>query len=427
MRYDLLILGTEPAGLHAAFLAAHAGRRVALISSPDVPWPVSSETICQDNVRPRSLRLVYDLPQILLNQPLLLPTLAACRGNFGKFAQQLGHLWRVDQDLQQGRLREQGVDCFQGTTEILAAGRIRLTEPARQPRDLSADRILIAADSEQRESHGLRTDGLRIVTADQMVLLPELPKRILVVGGGMTGMAWTEVLSRLGHELTVIDSQGDSLTQRGALLARPLADGKNHGNYRLLLGHDAIGADVGRRREMVVTLDCGVKVHGDLILLAHGRRLKTDAKGLKQLGVLTDEQGRLWCNDQLQTWEPSLLAIGQSISYLEPWRYSLPLLDRILLPDPLPAEASKAEGSASATNVATEGNARKRARGEDGGESGGWEVGRREGQENQDQRRLCRPPLPSPSGGRREKTGFRCAGLARSRHRGCRAQIRLKV
>lgn len=313
MRYDVVVVGTEPAGLRIAHAAARQRLSVAVLS------PVMNETAESYTARPQ---IVHDLAEILENRPELLPTIIPARTQFSQFSRHFRDLWRKDWILQVEKLQDLRVRLFAGDVAFMSSNRIAVTNTNRRMTFLQSDRIVFALPSRQRASAGIQCDGESIVSGDQLLNLARLPRRITVVGAGMLGMAWADLLSRFGSEITVVD--GNPVPTLGVTenVAACWQNRLRERNLRLVSGYDAIGVDTTSRRGLSVILECGLRVPTDLVLAAHGRSLSMDQFALERFGVVADNRGRLWCDDRFRTSSRSIYAAGQTISYPEQTRYT---------------------------------------------------------------------------------------------------------
>ncbi len=341
MRYDVVVVGTEPAGLRIAHAAARQRCRVALLS------PLMSENADSYTARPT---ITHDLAEILENRADLLPTVIPARTQFAQFSRHFRDLWRKDWILQVEKLQDLGVRLIAGELSLLEANRIAVTNTNRRVTFIRSDRIVLNLSTRHRATQGIRCNGKTIVSGDQLLSLARIPRRIAVVGAGMLGMAWAELLSRFGSEITVIDGNPSPILGVTDRIAGVWQNRIRERNLRLVSGYDAIGVDTNSSRGLSVILECGLRVPTDLVLAAHGRSLDTDHFALDPFGAIADDRGRLWCDDRSRTAIPSIYAAGQTISYPEQNRYTQPAIDEIfpdlnaITPAPQPRRSRQSKG-----------------------------------------------------------------------------------
>lgn len=333
MRYDVVVVGTEPAGLRIAHAAARQCCKVALLS------PLMNETADSYIARPA---IVHDLAEILENRADLIPTVIPARTQFAQFSRHFRDLWRKDWILQIEKLQDLGVRLIAGDVALLGPESLAVTSTNRRVTFLQSERIVLAASARHRATHGLQCNGRSVVSGDQLLGLSRIPRRIVVVGAGMLGMAWANLLSRFGSEITVID--GNPSPARGVTdrIAAVWQNRLRERSLRLVSGYDVIGVDQHSRRGLSVILECGLRVPTDIVLAAHGRTLATEQFALERFGAIADHSGRLWCDESSRTSTPSIYAAGQTISHPERNRYA-PIAVNAIFPE-LDALPSKPAG-----------------------------------------------------------------------------------
>lgn len=312
MRYDVVVVGAEPAGLRYAHGAARQRLRVALLtpSMPEGGLGFANEP-----------RIVHDLAEVFENRKELLPTVIPARTQFAQFSRHFRDLCHKDRERQVSQLQDLGVQHRSGRITLLGPHSVGITESDQRTTVLQSERIVLASPSSQRATWGIRCDGHSILSGDQILGLTRLPRRIAVVGAGMLGMAWADLLSGFGAEITVIDGDSSSVGKVTERMADRWRNRLQERSLRLVSGSDAIGLDRGSRRGMAVILECGLRIATDVVLAAHGRQLSTAEWSLENLGLMADERGRLWSDSSDRTAVPSILAAGQTISHPEARRY----------------------------------------------------------------------------------------------------------
>ncbi len=181
-----------------------------------------------------------------------------------------------------------------------------------------AKHIIIATGSDVAGLPNVTIDEERIVSSTGALNLPEVPKHLVVIGGGYIGLEMGTVWRRLGADVTVIE-YADSIV--------PAMDMDVRKEFKKILEKQGIVfhlqtkvADVSRDGEQVhVSVEPASggeskTITADVVLMAIGRKAYTDGLGLKDVGVETDDRGRVKVNDQYQTNIPSIYAIGDVIA-----------------------------------------------------------------------------------------------------------------
>jgi dihydrolipoamide dehydrogenase len=163
---------------------------------------------------------------------------------------------------------------------------------------------------------GIDMDHPRVVTSDGILRLTKIPKRMLVIGGGVIGCEFASLFAPLGTQVTVVELLPQILTG---------VDTRIVTQFRKLVEKEGITFHTGRRVESVdyrktsltAHLDDGTDVAADLLLVAVGRRPDTRGVGLEDAGVVVDERGYIEVDDMLRTANPKIWGAGDCIGGLQ--------------------------------------------------------------------------------------------------------------
>ncbi|MGI8439578.1 MAG: dihydrolipoyl dehydrogenase family protein [Thermoleophilaceae bacterium] len=313
-RYDLAIVGGGTAGLVAAFVAAMLGARVCLIeraaTGGDCLWTgcVPSKSLIAAASRAQGMRRASAVG--------LEPAEPAV--DFGRvMAHVRGARERIAPHDSPERLRASGVEVIEGGARFAGPGRLTVAG-----RTLAYRTALVATGSSPLVPPVSGIDAARPLTTDTVWELDELPRRLLVLGGGTVGCELGQAYARLGAEVILVEPRetllGDEEPEAKALVERRLreegvdvrlgtgpvrvetAAGEGSGAGRAALRRT--GAGGGSEREAFVKFD--------RVLVATGRRPDTAGLGLDTVGVETDASGAVVVDDRLRTTAAGVFAAG---------------------------------------------------------------------------------------------------------------------
>ena len=297
-RYDLCILGAGPAGLAAAARAHDLGLSTALIE-PGRPGGVgvadgalSSKTLwhlSMDYARACRSDRGYDGRGLAVDWGEVVGQVGAACGEAWAQAARLIEFWRAPSP------RGGVVEHVVGRGRFVAADRIAVDGPA--PREVTADRFLVAVGSRPRGLPGGAVDGARIVTSDHIERLPALPRRLAVIGAGVVGCEYATVFANLGQtEVTIFDRGHRILGFEDADVAAEVA--ASFARIGIAIVHGARLEQVVRDGDVVRISGTTVDGAGaatpltrefDAVLLAVGRTPSLDGLGLEHPGVAVDK------------------------------------------------------------------------------------------------------------------------------------------
>ena len=307
--YDLVVIGAGPAGEVAAELAASFGRR-ALIVERNKPGGVVTTTGGAPTKALREAALYLtgyrqeEVYSVRAAAPLdvVLPTIRT-------------RIERV-RDVLQGevahRFAARGIAYLQGTARLGPDRTVRVTLPDGVERELAARAVLVATGSRPTHDAGIPFDDPDVYDSDQIYSISRVPKDIVVVGGGPTGVEFATVFTALGIPATLVSQSDRLLPTIDSELAGLMADEFERRGVRLLLGASVVGV---RRVDgrLTVTLSTGTVLATDAVLVAVGRTPNTEGLGLEEAGVRLDVHGRIVDDRYYRTTARGIYAAGDVV------------------------------------------------------------------------------------------------------------------
>lgn len=178
---------------------------------------------------------------------------------------------------------------------------------------IEAERILIATGSKVASLNGVELDYDRVLTSDQAIALPSVPKSLVVIGGGVIGLELGSVWSRLGAKVTVLEYLPRILGGMDAELSKAAEKIFKKQGLDIRTGVRVTRAHAAGDHA-VVEIDGAEPLQAERVLLATGRVPNTEGLGLDAVGLALDAKGRIPVNAHWQTAVPSVFAIGDVIA-----------------------------------------------------------------------------------------------------------------
>ena len=310
-RFDLVVIGAGPGGYVAAIRAAQLGMKVACVERHAALGGTCLNVGCIPS------KALLDSSEHFA----FVRDHGAAHGLAATVALDLAAMMKrkeqVVRDLTrgvEGLFRKNRVTRVAGTARIAAPGAVEVAG-AEGVRTLGAERILVATGSRPAALPGVPFDGRRIVDSTGALSLPEVPGRLIVVGAGAIGLELGSVWRRLGSEVRVLewlDRPVPGMDRAGALLLQRALEKQGIG---FAFGASVRAAAVeGGRVRVTVEQGGGERAEEcDVLLVAVGRVPFTDGLGLRELGVRTDEKGRVLVDDAWRTSVAGIWAIGDVI------------------------------------------------------------------------------------------------------------------
>lgn len=210
------------------------------------------------------------------------------------------------------------IDSYQGVGSFVDKNTIKITQADGTSEQLTAKNVIIATGSKPTALPFLPVDKKRIITSTEALNLQEVPKHLIVIGGGVIGLELGSVYARLGAKVTVVEYEKSIIaTMDGGLgkeLQRVL---KKSLGMEFLLGHKVSGAEAKGKVVTVKATDAKgaeVSIEGDYCIVAVGRTAYSEGLGLENIGITLEERGRkIPVNDHFETPVSGVFAIGDVI------------------------------------------------------------------------------------------------------------------
>jgi NAD(P) transhydrogenase len=308
--FDMVVIGSGPAGEKAAAQAAYFGERVAVVErSPSLGGAaVSNAGIPTKTLRETALyvtgfhrREVYGIRLSLDREA----TLAQLRIRTAQVIETMT-------DAVHRNLERHAIEFVHGSARLGSDRTVRVTVDGRRERVLHGDVVLIATGSRPARLPHVPFDDRDVEDSESAFQIDRLFGSLVVVGGGAVGCEYASIFTALGVEVTLVDSGGRLLPFLDAEISELLAHAFSAMGMRLALGagRAAVARDESGLR---VTLGSGEEIRPDKVLFASGRVGNTEGLGLEEAGVQIDDRRRIVVDDRFRTTAEWVYAAGDVI------------------------------------------------------------------------------------------------------------------
>lgn len=311
--FDLVVIGTGPAGQKGAIAVAKAGKRVAVIDRTTMIGGVSVHT---GTIPSKTLReAVFQLTGFAVKD--LYGNGYRSRGDISvrDLSSRVNAIVVRETEVVRAQLKRNGVVIYQGDALFLDPHTVGVQGDGEALR-VKTEKILIACGTRPAHSPDIPFDNHRIVDTDHLSGLGSIPKEIIVVGAGVVGLEYASFMAALGAGVTLIDQRPGVLEFVDREIVEALLYHLRQLGVTFRLGEKVALAGIDTKRDFVFAeLESGKKAHGDALIYAVGRQANADQLHLEAAGLAADPRGRLKVNEFFQTQVPHIYAAGDVIGF----------------------------------------------------------------------------------------------------------------
>jgi NAD(P) transhydrogenase len=312
-QYDLIVIGSGPAGQRAAIQGAKSGKKVALIERREVIGGVciNTGTIPSKTMREAVLHLSgYNYQNIYgvsyrVKEKITMADLAF----------RVQHVIKTEVDVTTAQLSRNGIEVLTGVASFKGPNNVLITS-VRGSNEITGDNIVIGTGTKPAASSKVKINGQTIINSDQVLDMLNLPKTLIVVGGGVIGVEYTCMFAALGVRVTLIEKRPRLLEFADQEIIEALSYHLRDHRVTMRLNEEVQSVEeVDGGGTVLAMLESKKKVTGDSLLYAVGRQGNVDELNLPAAGLEADSRGRIAVNEFYQTKQPNIYAVGDVIGF----------------------------------------------------------------------------------------------------------------
>ena len=314
MKYDIIVIGSGPGGYIAAIRASQLGKKVAIIEK----YATLGGTCLNVGCIPSKALLdsshhYYDAVHhfeehgISIQKPSF---------DFTKMVERKANVVETTTGGIKYLMDKNDIAVFEGLGSFEDATHIKISKNDGSSEVIEGTNIIIATGSKPSTLPFISIDKERIITSTEALKLPEVPKHLIVIGGGVIGLELGSVYCRLGAEVTVIEYMDKIVPGMDADVSKELQKVFKKQGIKFATSHKV--TSVKRDGDTIIVKatdkkDREIEFSGDYCLVAVGRKPYTEGLGLEKAGVKVTERGQIDVNDHLQTNIKNIYAIGDVV------------------------------------------------------------------------------------------------------------------
>lgn len=311
MDYDILIVGSGPAGQHAAWQAARMGKKAAIIERKPSLGGAGLQT---GTIPSKALREAAYLASRTGTHGMREASNRTRHGVLAEAVRRKDIVVTQQESVILKRLLKSGVALIPGEASFIDAHTLEVMDPhGRSSRRLSAHVIVLATGSRPRRPSDIPFDKQTVLDSTSILNLKRLPKSLLVVGGGVIACEFVSIFAALGVEVSIVDSHEQLLAYLSEDVVGVLADSFDNMGVELHMKERviAIRKEEGR---ILTLLESGKKLYSETVLYALGREPNSQSLNTARIGLALD-QGWIAVNEHFQSSMPHIYAVGDLIGW----------------------------------------------------------------------------------------------------------------
>jgi NAD(P) transhydrogenase len=309
--YDLIVIGSGPAGQRAAIYASKLGKKVALVEMREVVGGacINTGTIPSKTMREAVLHLSgYNYKSIYgMNYRV------KERITMADLAFRVQHVIKTEVDVTEAQLSRNNIEMLVGVASFEDPTHVKVTN-TKGSTVYEAKNILIATGTKPATSAKVPINGTSIVNSDLVLNLPSLPSTMIIVGGGVIGVEYCCMFAALGVRVTLIERRPRLLEFADQEIIEALSYHLRDARVTMRLNEEVESVEEIDGK-VVANLESKKKLQGDALLYAVGRQGNVDELNLAAAGIEADSRGRIPVDKDFRTKQPDIFAVGDVIGF----------------------------------------------------------------------------------------------------------------
>ena len=314
-QFDVTVIGSGPGGYVAAIRCAQLGLKTAIIEKyPTMGGTclnvgcIPSKALLDSSEHFENAKHNFANHGILIDEPKADLARMIARKNEVVEQTTKGINFLMDKNK---------VTVFEGVGSFESSTQVKVTKNDGSSEIIDSKYIIIATGSKPSSLPFITIDKERIITSTEALNLKEIPKHLVVIGGGVIGLELGSVYKRLGSEVTVVEFMDKIIPTMDGALSKELNKVLRKQGMKFMLSTAVQAVERNGDTVKVTAKDKKgeeVVVEGDYVLVSVGRKPYTDGLSLEKAGVDLDERGRVKTNEHLQTNVSNIYAIGDVVA-----------------------------------------------------------------------------------------------------------------
>ncbi|MCS4433892.1 dihydrolipoyl dehydrogenase [Aquiflexum gelatinilyticum] len=312
--YDVIVIGSGPGGYVAAIRAAQLGMKTTIIEK----YPTLGGTCLNVGCIPS--KALLDSSEHYHNAAHTFKTHGINLDNLGVNLEQMiarkAEVVKQNVDGIQFLMNKNKIDVHHGLGSFVDATTVKVTKDDGSSEEIKGKNIIIATGSKPATLPFIKIDKDRVITSTEALKLKEIPKHMIVIGGGVIGMELGSVYGRLGAKVSVVEYLDAIIPSMDRTMGKELQKSLKKLNFDFYLKHKVTAVE-NTGKEVIVKAENSkgetIEIVGDYVLVSIGRKAYTEGLNAEAAGVKITERGLVEVDAHLRTNVPNIYAIGDVV------------------------------------------------------------------------------------------------------------------
>lgn len=314
MKYDVTVIGSGPGGYVAAIRCAQLGFKTAIIEKYDTLGGtclnvgcIPSKAMLDSTEHFHNAETTFKEHGVDINKP---------KANLKQMITRKSKVVNENVEGIKFLMKKNKIDVHHGVGSFIDKNTIKVTPAKGDSKEIQTDKVIIATGSKPADFDFAKIDKKRVISSTEALELKEIPKHMIVMGGGIIGMEMGSVYARIGAKVTVVEYMDKIIPTMDATLGKELMKATKKLGIEFKLSHKVTSVE-NKGTEVIVKAEDKdgkeVEIKGDYCLVSVGRKPYTDGLGLDKIGLETNKKGQIEVDDHLRTKVDNVYAIGDVV------------------------------------------------------------------------------------------------------------------
>jgi dihydrolipoamide dehydrogenase len=303
-KFDVGIIGGGPGGYVAAIRAAQLGARVALVEKDEV----GGTCLLRGCIPTKAFLETAELLTKAREAEEHGVTIKEASLNYPKALERKNAIVQKLVGGVHSLLKAHKIEYVQGEGKLLGDGRLGVTLSQGQAKG-ECEKIIVATGSVAMRPEIFKVDGVNTITSDEALDLREIPKSIIIIGGGYVGCEFASMYHDFGAEVTLVEFLPQLIPTEEKEVALMLRSQFKRRGIKVMTKSKIVGMDVSNG-QVTATLESGESIVAEKALISVGRAVASSGVGLEEVGIECNEKGGIQVNEKMETNVPGVYAIG---------------------------------------------------------------------------------------------------------------------